>query len=261
MGKAAVFIPVLMLIALAVPGKAQSNLNPKESDGKSKSAEEIAHELSNPNTTLGTLTFELDYTHFKGDLPGADDQNAFRLTFQPSLPVPLGEGVNFFARPAVPIVFYQDVPAGAGDFRNTGVNLGDIGFDAALGKSFKSGLILIGGLVGTLPTATDDDIAGKQVRLGPEALAGILKKWGFLGVLITQQWDVATVGDRTDYDVSITAGQYFYTFNLKQGWQIASSPTFAVNHEGTSGWTFPLGIGVRKTSILGGTPWKFGLEY
>lgn len=263
MRKLSVLAAVLMLIVFVVPGKAQSDPNQKEDSTGRKSAEEIAHELANPNSTLGTLTFNLDYTNFKGDLPGADDQNAFGLTFQPSLPVKLGPGLNFFARPAVPVVFYQDVPAGEGGFRNSGFDLGDIGFDSAIGKTLHNGMILVGGLVGTLPTATDDDIAGKQLRLGPEGLVGILKSFGFLGILVSHQWDVATVGDRADYDTSVTGGQYFYTINIKNGWQISSSPTFAYNHKATDGqkWTFPLGFGVKKTSILGGTPVKFGLEY
>ena len=255
----------IMMVVLALPGAvhAQSAQKQELSSEPGKSSAEIAAELANPNTTLGTLNFNLDYVNNKGDLPGADEQNAVRLTFQPSLPVPLGNGLNFFARPAVPIVFYQDVPAEGGGFENTGFDLGDIGFDAALGKSFRGGLILIGGMVGTLPTATDERLAGDQLRLGPEAAVAVVKKWGVLGALITQQWNVVTVGDRADYRTSITGGQYFYTFNLKEGWQIGSAPTFAYNHEAAEGqnWTFPFGIGVKKTSILGGTPWKFGLEY
>ncbi len=40
-------------------------------------------------------------------------------------------------------------------------------------------------------------------------------------------------------------------------------PTFSYNHEAASGQelTFPLGIGVSKTVVIGKTPWKFGLQY
>ncbi len=236
---------------------AQSEAEPK------RSAEEVARELSNPNTSLGTLNFNFDYQNYKGDLPGAGDQNAFTMTFQPVLPVPLGEGINFFARPAVPIVFYRDVPLIGGGFENAGFNLGDITFDSAVGKTLKNGLVLIGGMVGTLPTATDDSLAGNQLRLGPEGMAAYVGKWGAVGALVSHQWDVATFGDREDYDSSITGGQYFYAFNIKNGWQIAASPVWAYNHEASDGqkWTFPLGIGVHKTSILGGSPWKIFLEY
>ena len=62
-----------------------------------------------------------------------------------------------------------------------------------------------------------------------------------LGVLISHQWDIA---GEDDFDTSITGGQYFYTFNLNDGWQINGSPTFSYNHEASSGneWTLPLGF-------------------
>ena len=253
---------ILMMVALALSGVVYAQ-SAQTQDKAGKSAAEIAAELANPNTNLGTLNFNFDYVNFKGDLPGADDQNAFIMTFQPILPVPLGEGLNFFARPAVPIVFYRDVPAAEGGFENAGFNLGDIGFDAAVGKTLSNGLVLVGGMVGTLPTATDDSLAGNQLRLGPEGLAAIVRKWGAVGGLVSHQWDVATFGDREDYDSSITGGQLFYIFNLKKGWQIGGSPTWAYNHEASEGqkWTFPIGIGIKKTSIFGSMPWKFGLEY
>lgn len=231
----------------------------EEAPSETKSAAEIAAELANPNTVLGTLNFNFDYVSYEGDLPGAGDQSALRLTFQPSLPYPLGKGVNFFARPAVPLILKQDVPV-AGGFDDPGFNLGDIGFDSGVGKTYPSGLILIGGVVGTLPTATDDALGKDQWALGPEGLIAVVKKWGALGLLVTHQWDVA--GD-DDFDTNLTGGQYFYVFNLKNGWQIRSGPTFAYDHEAPSGqrWTLPAGIGVNKTAILGGRPWKFGLEY
>jgi len=226
---------------------------------EAKSASDIAAQLADPNTSLGSMNFNFDYISYAGDLPGAGDQNAVRMTFQPVLPYPVGESVNFFLRPAIPVIFKQDVP-GAGGFDNPGFNLGDTGFDAALGKSFPSGLVLVGGVAGTLPTATDDDLGKDQWALGPEAAAAVVRKWGVLGLLVSHQWDVA--GDN-DVDTNVTGGQYFYTFNLKNGWQISSSPTFSYNHEASSGqrWTFPIGVGVNKTSIINGRPWKFGLQF
>ena len=45
------------------------------------SAKEVANELSNPNTTMGTMNFQFDYIAFDGDLRNASDQEAFRVTF------------------------------------------------------------------------------------------------------------------------------------------------------------------------------------
>ncbi len=225
-----------------------------------KTADDIAKELANPNTVLGSLNFNFDYFTFKGDLPGASDQSATRVTFQPVLPIPINGSTNFYVRPAVPVVIAQDVPT-AGGFENKGVELGDIGFDAALGKSLPGGYVVVGGLVGSFPTATHDALGLNQWLLGPEAALAKIFKWGVLGLLVSHSWDVA---GEDSFSTSITGGQYFYVYNLTNGWQISASPTFSYNHQAPSGqeaWTVPVGFGVSKTAILGSRPWKFGLQY
>lgn len=226
----------------------------------SPSAEEIAAELSNPNSAMGTMNLNFDYVAYKGDLPGSGDQVAYRMTFQPGLPYPLSDTTNLFVRPAVPVIFKQDLPSAGGGFSSKGVDLGDIGFDVALGKSFGKGVVLVGGLVGSLPTATDDALGLEQWLLGPEAAVAILRPWGVVGLLVTHKWDVA---GEDSFDTNVTGGQYFYAINLGGGWQLNGAPTFSYNHEADSddAWTFPLAVGVSKTTIISGRPWKFGLQY
>jgi hypothetical protein len=241
--------------------------SPKDIDAKggaaTPSAEEIAAELSNPNTPLGTLNTNFDYITYDGDLPGASDQSAFKITLQPSLPYPLGGGTNFFVRPAIPIIIDQPVPEAGGGFESKGVELGDIGFDASLGFSFKkeAGLnVVIAGMAGTLPTATDDALGLDQWLLGPELGFFMVRKWGVLGIIVSHQWDIA---GESSFDTSITGGQYIYNFNLKGGWQFFAGPNWSYNHKADSGnaWTLPAGIGLAKTSILKGRAWKFSVQY
>ena len=94
-----------------------------------------------------------------------------------------------------------------------GVGLGDISFDAAIGKSYPSGLVLVGGIVGTLPTATDDALGLDQWLLGPEVAIAKVAKVGVVGLLVSQQWDVA---GEDSFSTNITGGQYFYTVNLSE---------------------------------------------
>ena len=238
-----------------------------------KSAAAVAAELANPNASLGFLTFPIDYVSYDGDAPEAGSQTAWKLNFQPSLPYSLNESTNLFFRPLVPVFIDQPVPILGGDaivpdepefgtqeFGSTGTQLGDISFDVAIGKTLDSGLVVVGGVVGTLPTATDDRVGLDQYLIGPEFLLGKGGRWGFVGLLVNHQWSVA---GEDDYDTSLTGGQYFYTINLKNAWQIQAQPTFSYNHNGTAGnrWTLPVGIGVSKTTIIGKTPWKFGLQY
>jgi hypothetical protein len=84
----------------------------------------------------------------------------------------------------------------------------------------------------------------------------VVRKWGLIGLVLDNQWNVG--GSNDDY-YSVTSGQYFYAYGLGNGWQIAASPTFAYNWEADSdqAWTFPVGRGVAKTTKIGSTPVKF----
>ena len=118
------------------------------------SASELANKLANPTAALGSMANNLIYTTFDGDLPDADQQSAWTYLFQPVLPFPLASGANILFRPAFPVHLDTPVPKTDGGFESKGVALGDIPFDLAYGKTFENGIILLGGLAGTLPTAT-----------------------------------------------------------------------------------------------------------
>jgi hypothetical protein len=263
---------VIALLNLPLSAQAQQDGG---LDGASN--EEIAKALADPNTTLGSLNFNVDYVSYKGDLPGASSTESWRIGFQPVLPYALNETTNLYVRPNIPILIDQPVPIVNGadvspsgssqfstqdsDFGNSGTELGDISFDVAIGKSFPGGLVLAGGFVGTLDTATDDAVGLGQTLLGPELAIAKITDWGVLGVLVTHQWDVAGTDE---FDTSITGGQYFYTYNLSDGWQIQGQPAYSYNHEARSGeekWTLPIGGGVAKTMRIGATPWKFSMQY
>lgn len=226
-------------------------------------AEEIAAELANPNTFLGTLNTNFDYKTFNGNTPGAGDQDSLVIGFQPSLPYPLAEGKNFFVRPLVPIIVKQPVNAAAGGFEDAEFELGDIVFDAAYGQSFKTEVganVVLAGVAGSIPTATDDRVGSDQWTLGPELGAFIVRKWGVLGIIGSHQWDVA---GEDSFDTSLSSGQYLYVFSAGGGWQVIGTPTWSYNHEAPSGdaLILPVGIGVAKTAIIGGRPWKFSVQY
>ena len=228
------------------------------------SAEEIAAELSNPNSVLGTLNTNFDYTTYAGTAPGAGDQSSMVIGFQPNLPYPLGEGKNFFLRPLVPLIVSRPVPGTtAAGFEDVEYELGDIGFDAAFGRTFKTSSgsnILLAGLAGSIPTATDDRVGSDQWTLGPELGGFVVRQWGVAGVIASHQRDIA---GEDSFNTRVTAGQYIYAFGVGNGWQIIGSPAWSYNHEASSddALTLPLGIGVARTMIIGGRPWKFSVQY
>ncbi|MCK5326773.1 MAG: hypothetical protein KAJ57_12215, partial [Woeseiaceae bacterium] len=121
------------------------------------SAEEMAQKLANPTNPIMTIGNNFDYVTFQGDLPGAEEESSFRYLFQTVFPYKLadGKGTVFF-RPAIPIFFNEPVPDGLGGFSSEGTDIGDIGFDLSYGQTSKAGWLYGGGVVGTLPTATND---------------------------------------------------------------------------------------------------------
>jgi len=119
----AVLICCMALLAFSV--KAQEEEPPK------KSNHNLAKELANPNTTLGTMAFPIDFIKYSGTLPDANTQFGAMLNFQPSLPVPLKKGFNLFIRPLIPIYLTQPT-FGANGFEQKGFNLGNINADVAV---------------------------------------------------------------------------------------------------------------------------------
>ena len=230
-----------------------------------KSADEIAKELANPAGSLASLIFNLQYLEYTGDLPKSDDQESWTVTFQPVLPFPVGDkGRRIIFRPLFSLPFDQPIfdPV-KGKFDSADLNLADTTFDLVYAgtemKTKKEGYLWGIGLAGTLPTATDDEIAGDQWRFGPEFFGGIIREWGIVGALVANQW---RVGGSNDDDYSVMTAQYFYAYGLGGGWQIASSPVLSYDWEADSddAWTVPIGVGLAKTTQFGKQPWKFQFQ-
>jgi len=243
----------------AVADEAEKD-SPEEGGAAAASASEMAAKLADPNAVIGTMTMNFDYLMHDGSLPGAGSESSFTLGFQPSLPYPLGGGKTFFARPLFPILIDQTVPASDGGFESVSGELGNIGFDTAVGFSLEGGKVLVAGVAGSLPTRTDDRAGADQWLLGPELAFFKVGKKGVVGIFATHLWDVA--GDDS-FDTSLTSGQIIYTILLKDGWSITGQPPWSYNHEAPSGdaLTFSVGIGVGKTAFFGGRPWRLSAQY
>ena len=221
------------------------------------SADEIAKSLANPNTPLATLNLKLQYRTFDGDLPGAGDESGTGMLFQPAFPFPLDNGDTLFFRPAFPIQLDQPVYEGTGDDYDSVSGLGDIAFDLAYGSTNKeTGLLWAAGMIASIPTATEDELGFDRWTAGPEFLIGKLSAKGVIGALTTYQTDFAGSGD---LDIST------FTFNVLAiylpggGWNVGSVPIIVFDEENDQ-WTVPLNAQVGKTVILGGRPWKIGVE-
>ncbi|MBN3519352.1 hypothetical protein JYB62_05000 [Algoriphagus lutimaris] len=264
------------------------SINVYGQDEGEESMEEVAKKLANPNASIGLLGLPIDFINYGGDLNGANSQNAFKVSFQPSLPYVVKPGQNIFFRPLIPIIISQPTINESGEFEKQGVDLGDIGFDLAYGITWESKWITLLGIVGSAPTATNKQLGTGRWMLGPEMFLGKNTSWGMFGVLLTQSWslnknsaadhdgiqtpedfmflnDIYYPDNETgqDYRLNITSGQYFYTINLKKAWQIQAQPTFTINHKASKGnkISVPIGTGLSKTIKAGKNPLKFSIQY
>jgi hypothetical protein len=240
---------VLLASCLVLTGYTQ------DGGGNTEQSEEeaLAAELSNPTAALMGISVNTDFTTYKGSLPGARDQASFTIFLQPPIPVPdLVFGHNLLFRPGIPILYDPKVfDSDAMEFRNAGFNLGDIGYDLALGRTLKNGFLYFFGINGTFPSATDSQLRG-QWTLGPEVALGYAGKRFIGGALITQRWDV----EKGEQETSVLGGQYFYAIPLKKGHVIGAGPSWSYNFKSKE-LTFPLGTGWTKTTKAG----KIGLKY
>jgi hypothetical protein len=220
------------------------------------SAEEIAAKLANPNSPMASLNLKLQYRTFEGTLPGADSQSSTTLLFQPSFPFSLDNGDVVFFRPAIPIqldfAFPDSSPSGFGS--ESGI--GDIAFDLAYGRTTKTGMLYAGGIIASLPTATDDALGTDRYTLGPEFMIGKLTKKYVIGIFPNHQWDVGGSGDK---EIDLTTIQIFGTYLPGGGWNYGSSPIITFDHISDQ-WTIPLNFTFGKTVIWNKRPWKLSME-
>ncbi|RLB99499.1 MAG: hypothetical protein DRH90_20390 [Deltaproteobacteria bacterium] len=221
------------------------------------STDELAAELSNPNTSVASLTIKNQFRWFEGDLPDADDQSSYTLLFQPALPFVLDSGDKIIWRPAVPLLVEQPVfDAETADFEGE-TGFGDIVMDLAYAPKRDDKLLIAFGLITSIPTATND-LGTDRWTLGPEMLIAQSYSKGLYGVFPNHQWDVAGSGDT---EINLTTIQPLFVYLPGGGWNVGSAPSITYDWQAEQDqWTVPLQVNVGKTVVWSGRPWKLSVE-
>lgn len=223
---------------------------------ETRSADEIAKSLANPNTPLASITVKNQIRSFSGSLPNASSQTGYTALLQPSLPFALDNGSLLLWRPALPIVLDQPVfNADKLDFESES-GLGDLAFDLAYATTSEAGVLTAYGLITTLPTASSSVLGSGKWSIGPEVLVGKITDKYVLGAFPNHQWDVAGWGDNS---VSMTSIQVFATWLPGGGWNVGSVPISSYDWT-NSQWNIPLNLQIGKTVIWNEAPWKLSAE-
>lgn len=228
-----------------------------ESEPNKLSSDDLARELNNPNTPLAKLSIEYTTTAFDGDLPGAGNENVNMILFKPVFPFPLNEDgtQNLFIRPVLAYATEQPIfDSGEGRFKSKS-GLADLGFDVALGQTYDSGKILIGGIQGTLPIGADD-LTGDKYRLGPEFIVADINASRVLAAFPAHQWDIS--GDGPSF--STTTLELFALKFLSGGWVVGTQPVLSYDWRDDQA-TIPLNLTVRKVVRLGNMPMQLSVGF
>lgn len=217
------------------------------------STEALARAAQNPLANLVSVPFQ-NNTNF-GVGPRDGTQNV--LNIQPVVPFSLGKDWNLITRTIVPIITQPGFEAGQG----TTTGLGDIQLTGFLSPSTSEGLIWGAGVIGQLPTNSNDRLGNDRWGLGPSAVVLRMDKgspWVY-GFLVNNVW---SVGGGSDPKYNNFLLQPFVNYNLPDGWYLTSSPVITADWEAPSSqrWTVPLGGGVGKIVHFGRLPVNLQLQ-
>ncbi|MDH3510377.1 MAG: hypothetical protein OER85_05910 [Gammaproteobacteria bacterium] len=287
------YIVALLGLSVLSPA-AMASYEPPGAARSAISVDEVALELSNPATALRSLAIDIEYRTYQGDLPGSDDQSAWRYVLTPSWPFKLSNGKNILLSAMIPVngdpptwnrfprvdygeFLIRQVPADQlmeREFFSGHAHLDDIGINVGYGGvNEKNGLISMFGLAGVFPTSTDRASSRSQWLLGPEFALGKVTRWGVIGAQANHLTSITgeevrsgvlrtSIAGNERWNTNETTVKIFFAYGLRNGWQIESNPIVRYDWEAVSGneWFVPIGAGISKTIMLGSLPLKLAFD-
>jgi hypothetical protein len=227
---------------------------------ETKSLTEVNKELSNPISSIWSLTFQQN--NYWLTIPGRhSERNQINLQFQPVLPVALTDNWNLINRPVLqPLLSTPYINRSGHLHRVTG--FGDTIFVTMLSPSDRlvGNWLLAAGPTFIFPTASNSRLGQNKWQLGPGGVVGYLGEKYLLGIFPQQWWSVGGPGNNTTSQLNL---QYFFSCFFGQGYSIGFSPNMLVNwYANKSGnmVTFPIGLSLSKVERLGILPVRFALQ-
>jgi hypothetical protein len=207
------------------------------------SEEELAKKTQNPVASLISIPFQNNTSYKFG--PRERTQNVMNI--QPVIPISINEDWNLITRTILPVVSQPSFVRGQD--RQNGVGDTTLTLFASPVKPVGGEVIVGGGPVLNIPTASDDRLGADLWGLGLSAVALTMQGPVVTGALISQTWNLE--GD----DFSRFLLQPFLNYNLPGGWYLASGPILTADFEARhDAWTVPVGGGFGKVHRFGKLP-------
>ena len=223
---------------------------------------EIDRQLNNPLTSIWSLTFQNNTSVKTGnDIDGEEYTN--NLFFQPFMPFKVGSRKQYMLtlRPVFPLVTQPVADAsGTRGPENIDTGLGDIQLLTLMGPNKGEEFVWGAGLTFKFPTASKETAGQGKYQAGPAAMAFHMGKPWVLG-LLGQHW-VSVGGDDNRPETRQTDIQYVMRRSIPDAMSLGMGPTITINweEEPENRVTFPVGLGLTKTTRWSNTPVKLRIE-
>ena len=222
---------------------------------------EIDRKLNNPLTSIWSLTFQNNTSANTGDsVNGTEYSNT--LFFQPFMPFEVGaeNQTMLTLRPVFPLVTQPEIDFSTGESSSHKTGYGDTQLLVLAGPNTGEGFVWGAGASFIFPTASDDVLGQDKYQAGPAVMAfNIGKPWVY-GIL-AQHWE-SYAGDSDRPDTSRTDVQYTIRYSIPGAMSIGMGPTITYDWKADSdnALTFPIGLGITKTTRWVGLPVKLRAE-
>ena len=251
-----ILIPcALLALAGASTGQAE------ETDLATADLGEIDRKLNNPLTNIWSLTLQNNTAVNSGDAVKGNEYSN-NLFFQPFMPFVVGEEKQTMLtlRPVFPMVTQPVFDDDSGKSSEHKTGMGDIQMLVLAGPNRADGAVWGAGATFVLPTASQDVLGSEKYQAGPALMAFNMGKPWVYGVL-AQHWE-SFDGDSDRDDISRTDIQYVVRYSLPDAWSVGMGPTITYDWEADSdnALTFPVGLGLTKTTRWGKMPVKLRAE-
>ena len=262
---AGVILAAIALLCCTPRTMAQITPNPPIDESKlpdeKKSLTEVNKELTNPISSIWSITFQ-ENTYWLNMPTGRADRIQVNTTFQPVLPVSLTDNWNLITRPVIPVLNSNPYinPKSGNLHRVTG--FGDTVLVTMLSPTERLAgrWLLAAGPTFIFPTATNSRLGQNKWQMGPAGVVGYLGEKFIAGVFPQQWWSVGGAGSNT---TSLLNLQYFFSYFLRDGWSVGTSPSMLVNwyaNKGGNMLTFPIGVSVAKVIKIGPLPIRIAVQ-
>ena len=243
------------LFAQQKPPALRGQTQAPDSDTEKSADNTEALQKTTENTVASIMSVPIENKSNFNIGPFGRNQNIVNI--KPLIPIQLSKRWRLIARIIQPIQWQPYLSRGhGGEF-----GLGDVTPTFFLSPVPRGTLAWGAGPKFIIPTATDRILGQGKFSIGPEFALFVQPGHWTCGILISNVWSVAGSGGRAN--VNQMQVQYFLSYRLGKGWDIATSPIVSAKWNASSGnvWTVPFGGGVGKIVRFGSRPAKVSARF